>query len=163
MHLLSLDSQWVSRAINLWFLGIITTQIVWYFRNIRCENQSWPTFRQQTFSNNLTNWAAITMTRNMTQFNTFIIACGMSAILNTSPLQAEDWAFRRSYFSHISNADQLSDPSLPQSRSAYRLPIKNSGPGFWVRGGYRYDSIIIRNGNSTDRTYTTEGWVDFLR
>jgi hypothetical protein len=96
---------------------------------------------------------------------TNIIAICLSTILvsQTTQASAETWAFRRSYFSHIASAAEYDNPDLPQSRTPYRPAYKPETPGFYVRGGFRFNSTILRNGNSTDRTYRNEGFVEFIR
>jgi hypothetical protein len=85
------------------------------------------------------------------------------AVSQTTSVFAETWAFRRSYFSHIASAADYDNPDLPQSRTPYRAPYIPETPGFYVRGGFRFNSTILRNGNSTDRTFRNEGFVEFIR
>lgn len=80
----------------------------------------------------------------------------------TESVQAESWAFRRSYFSHAVPPEIDARYPKPVSRSAYRQPVKRSYPGIYVRGGFRQNNVILRSGNSFDRTFITEGWVDVL-
>jgi hypothetical protein len=73
---------------------------------------------------------------------------------------ADDWMFRRSYFSHVQPPGAEEDPSLPQSRSAYRTAYYRQAFGF--RSSYRINNNIIRNGARFDWTRQTEGWIEPL-
>lgn len=95
---------------------------------------------------------------------TIITLCWAGVLLLLAPpVQAENWAFRRSYFSHVSSAADYDHPDLPQSRTPYRLPYKDINAGSYVRGGFRFNTTILRNGNSTDRTFRTEWNVELVR
>ena len=73
-------------------------------------------------------------------------------------VQAGDWIFRRSYYTHaIPNHLQHQYPA-PQSRSAYRPALIGNTPGFSIQGGYRIQRVFLRAGNSTDLTVTRESW-----
>jgi hypothetical protein len=74
-------------------------------------------------------------------------------------IPAEDWMFRRSYYSHVPAGELPPDYPQPVSRSAYRIAHYRYGYG--VNAGYRINNYIIQNGNRIDRTYYTEGWVEF--
>ncbi len=73
---------------------------------------------------------------------------------------AGDWMFRRSYYSHDVPADKAANYPRPRSRSAYRRAVTGYGPGFAIRGGYRYNRIFMRSGRSTDLTVIREEWFD---
>lgn len=75
-------------------------------------------------------------------------------------VQAEEWMFRRSYFSHGSPEGLPPDYPLPVSRSAYRTAYYPQG--FGVSAAYRINNYVIQNGNRVDRTIYTEGWFHFL-
>ena len=86
------------------------------------------------------------------------LLCAGSALLavgNTG--QASDWMFRRSYYSH---APEPSDVGYPESRSARRQPFAGAHPRSAIRGGYRYNNVVIQSGNSFDRTVIRENWFD---
>jgi hypothetical protein len=68
--------------------------------------------------------------------------------------------FRRSYFSHEVPPDLAKTMPRPTSRSAYRRAMIHTSPGFAIRGGYRFNTIIMRSGNSTDVTVTRENWYN---
>jgi len=82
------------------------------------------------------------------------------ALSAATPMQAEDWMFRRSYFSHELPPSIAARYPRPASRSAYRIPYAR-GDGFAVRGGYRINRIYLQSGNSTDTTYIYENWFGF--
>jgi len=75
-----------------------------------------------------------------------------------APAEAGNWVFRRSYYSHAAGPGDLDD-SAP-SRSAYREPWVGAHPRFAIRGGWRFNSYILHNGQSTDRTFFRENWYD---
>lgn len=70
---------------------------------------------------------------------------------------ADDWMFRRSYYSHAATP---TDVGSPRARSAYREPFVGNHPRFAIRGGWRMNSIILNNGSSSDRTFIRENWFD---
>lgn len=72
----------------------------------------------------------------------------------------DDWMYRRSYFSHVLPPGADRDPSLPQSRSAYRTAYYRPAIGF--RSSFRINNNIIRNGSRYDWTRQTEGWIEPL-
>ena len=82
-----------------------------------------------------------------------ILAAGM-------PAQAEDWMFRRSYFSHMLPPDVAPQYPLPESRSAYRPAYYREALGGSVRSAYRVNNYIIQNGNRMDRTFYREGYIE---
>ena len=73
--------------------------------------------------------------------------------------QAEGWLFRRSYYSH-NDSPGFNGGEVPVARSAYREAVAGGRGRFSIRGGYRYNSIVIPNGNGFDRTVIRENWVD---
>jgi hypothetical protein len=87
----------------------------------------------------------------------------MTALSAASQLQAEDWMFRRSYFSHAIPYELAQTAPMPHSRSGYALPIVPNNPGFHIRGGYRFSNTYLQSGNSVDRTYDIESWGDIPR
>ena len=75
--------------------------------------------------------------------------------------QAGRWMYRRSYFSDGPQAAASRFPMPPlRSRSAYRQALVGRGYGFAIRGGYRYNHIVLRSGQSTDRTVIREDWFE---
>ena len=81
------------------------------------------------------------------------------SLLSADEASAGNWMYRRSYFSQPRPAEEHR-PLLPslRSRSAYRLPLVGTGFGFAARGGYRYNHILLRSGNSSDLTVIREDW-----
>ena len=78
----------------------------------------------------------------------------------TQQVQADKWMFRRSYYSHVIPENMQHMYPRPVSRSAYRRPVLPHRHGFAIRGGYRYDSMILRSGRSSDVTVYRESWFD---
>jgi hypothetical protein len=92
-------------------------------------------------------------------FAALMICTGLVLIVaSTASAEAGDWMFRRSYYSHAAGPGAL-DESSP-SRSASREPWVGAHPRFAIRGGWRFNSFIINNGQSTDRTFFRENWYD---
>lgn len=78
----------------------------------------------------------------------------------TSSASAEDWMFRRSYYSHVLPEGLPPNYPQPVSRSAYR--IARYREGFGVSTGFRVNNYVIQNGNRVDHTFYREGWVEFM-
>ncbi|MBI1346408.1 hypothetical protein GC163_08965 [bacterium] len=74
---------------------------------------------------------------------------------------ADDWMYRRSYYSHTPVAGLPADYPLPEHRSAYRPAYYREAQGFSVRSAYRINNYVIRNGPRTDRTIYQEGYIEF--
>lgn len=92
---------------------------------------------------------------------TLLVAAGLSAIA-ASPASADDrgWIFRRSYFSHVLPPEIQARYPIPESRSAYRLPLVDIYPGVSVQGVQRYNTILLGNGqNGTDMTIYRQFWL----
>ena len=90
-------------------------------------------------------------------------ACWLTMVLLacfTAPASAEDWMYRRSYYTH--NPPQGEQPAYPlsESRSAYRPAYYREAFGLSIRSAYRVNNYIIQNGNRFDRTYYREGYVE---
>lgn len=75
-------------------------------------------------------------------------------------VQAEDWMFRRSYYSHEIPEPLRDRFPRPESRSAYRRATIG-GRGFAVRSGHRFNRIILQSGLSTDVMIIREDWTRF--
>ena len=72
--------------------------------------------------------------------------------------QADNWMFRPSYYSHAPLPGQ---PTVPvNQRSAYRQPFAGNHPHAAIRGGFRYNSMVLSNSQSVDRTVIRENWFD---
>jgi hypothetical protein len=89
-----------------------------------------------------------------------IAACMVAPVLQANAARASDWMFRRSYYSHA--AGPAPGVSEPESRVVYRQPWIGAHPRMAVRGGWRYNTMVLQNGTSgSDRTITREYWSDF--
>jgi hypothetical protein len=86
-----------------------------------------------------------------------------AAIVATAPApaRAEDWMFRRSYYSHTPPPGVEPAHPLPESRSAYRTAHYREAFGWSVRSAYRWNNYVLQSGPRTDRTYYREGYVEF--
>lgn len=72
---------------------------------------------------------------------------------------AEDWVFRRSYYSHTPPPGV--EPRGPvDPRLGYREAFVGAHPRGAIRGGYRWNNITVSNGYSTDRTVIRESFFD---
>lgn len=91
-----------------------------------------------------------------------LMLCAIAILLTWSQLaSAQDWMYRRSYFSHVpADGGPVSHP-LPESRSAYRTAYYREGFGFSVRSAYRINNFVLQSGNRIDRTYYREGYFEF--
>lgn len=78
-----------------------------------------------------------------------------------SAADAEDWMFRRSYYSHTPPPGVQPAYPLPESRSAYREAYYREAFSFSVRSAYRVNNYVIQNGPRSDRTYYREGYIEF--
>ncbi len=108
---------------------------------------------------------------------TLQVGCCLALVyLTASPVFADGWMFRRSYYSHSApraTASQLArsqpgyshfanePPTGPPSRFAYRRPYISNRPGFSVRGGFRVNRVQINSGLSSDYTVFYEDQVHF--
>lgn len=116
-------------------------------------------------------------TRNQINRITLQVVCCLAAVcLTASPVFADGWMFRRSYYSHTATNATASrsaqsqsghshfvnePPTGPPSRFAYRRPYISNRPGFSVRGGFRINRIQINSGLSSDYTVFYEDQVHF--
>jgi hypothetical protein len=89
---------------------------------------------------------------------TLLVTVGLSAFV-LAPASADDqgWMFRRSYFSHILPPEVQARYPIPVSRSAYRLPLVDTYPGFAVQGIQRWNTIQFDHG--TDTTIYRQFWI----
>lgn len=89
------------------------------------------------------------------------IVAGLSICAGASQAAyAEDWMFRRSYYSHEVPEGLRGRYPRPESRSAYRRATIG-GRGFAVRSGHRFNRIILQSGLSTDVMIIREDWSQF--
>ncbi len=77
----------------------------------------------------------------------------------TSIVNADDWMFRPSYYSHPPAYGEMPSYPLPESRSAYRPAYYPEAFNF--RSAYRINNYVLRNGPRTDRTLYQEGYFQF--
>lgn len=75
-------------------------------------------------------------------------------------LRAEDWMFRRSYYSHHVPLEHRAQFPPPQRRTAYRPAYVGITPGFAVRGVYRYNRIQLGQGRNSDVTIYRQDWFE---
>ena len=83
----------------------------------------------------------------------------MGGVAGTTTVEAGDWMFRRSYYSHHIPAEVEAHYPRPISRSAYRRAVVP--PGFSIRGEYRRNTMILQNRNSTDYRSQRHNWFQF--
>ena len=92
-----------------------------------------------------------------------LIALITVSSVGANTASANDWMFGTSYYSHAAPVQLAADgsqiagmhePMFPQPvpRSAYRPAYAQIGPGFSVRGKYRYSYFRLRSGLSQDTT-----------
>jgi len=87
----------------------------------------------------------------------FVAAATLSGFASGSASAGdESWVFRRSYFSHVLPPAVQARYPIPESRSAYRLPLVDVYPGFSIQGVQRYNTILLDNGN--DVTLYRQFW-----
>ncbi len=74
---------------------------------------------------------------------------------------AEDWAFRRSYFTHQLPQEVAATVPMPVSRSAYRIPTRPYNTGGTVRWTWRSNNIHLDSGSNHDSQVMWERSVEF--
>lgn len=74
---------------------------------------------------------------------------------------AEDWAFRRSYFTHQLSPEVAATVPMPTSRSAYRIPTRPYNTGGTVRWSWRSNHINLGSGSNRDSQFLWERSVEF--
>jgi hypothetical protein len=91
---------------------------------------------------------------------TLLVAAGLSALaLRPALADDEGWMFRRSYFSHVLPPAVQARYPIPESRSAYRVPLIDVYPGSSVQSVERYNTILLDHGN--DVMIYRQFWVQF--
>jgi len=85
-----------------------------------------------------------------------VIVSLVVSLASATSAHAEQWMFRRSYFSHVPQAGTSVTYPQPESRSAYRRAYVGRGFGFAARSVYRYNTLYLRSGNSQDVTIFRE-------
>lgn len=89
------------------------------------------------------------------------VLVGMLILANARPSQAEDWMYRRSYYSHVPANGMAPQHPLPESRSAYRTAYYLDRPTVAFSSGYRYNTNFLSVGGRTNRSWEVEGWVSY--
>jgi hypothetical protein len=95
-----------------------------------------------------------------------IAAASIWSVTSGHSVNAANWMFRASYYSHSADPDQGYDAGFQShddwtpSRSVYRQPWVGAHPHMAVRSGWRINSYVLHNGSSTDTTYLRENWTD---
>jgi hypothetical protein len=79
---------------------------------------------------------------------TLLVTAGLSAFATNRATAGDDnWVFRRSYFSHVLPPEVQARYPVPQSRSAYRLPLVDTYPNSSIQSVQRYNAILMDHGN----------------
>ncbi len=91
----------------------------------------------------------------------FAILAASAFPAGTASVHAEDWAFRRSYYSHDLSGPQFAGAPQPVSRSAYRIPYKSEYPGGTVYQTWRQNRVQLRSGSGVDTQYIWQGAFEF--
>ena len=96
-------------------------------------------------------------------FGLLLLGCTFSLLgAGTNAAQAEDWAFRRSYFTHeLPPGELFAGAPMPISRSAYRIPYVPHYPGVTVQSTWRLNRVQLRSGASTDTQFLWQGTTEF--
>lgn len=91
---------------------------------------------------------------------TVLALFGALVALCARPSLGDDssWIYRRSYFSHNLPPSVQAQYPVPESRSAYRIPMVYESPGAGIQGVYRYNPIIMYDGRSSDVTVYRQNW-----
>ncbi|MBA4031776.1 MAG: hypothetical protein C0478_12925 [Planctomyces sp.] len=88
---------------------------------------------------------------------TLLVAWSLAAGIHE--VRAEDWMFRRSYFTHTPPEGVQPEPWLPRSRSAYRTAYYGEIPSLSFRSEFRINNRVLRNGPRTDHSIQSEGFI----
>lgn len=84
----------------------------------------------------------------------------MGGMASLESAQAEDWMFRRSYYTHALPQEQIERFPPPQRRTAYRPAYAGTTPGFGIRGVRRFNRIQLGNGRNADVTIYRQDWFE---
>lgn len=87
---------------------------------------------------------------------------GISLSFDHQRAEAENWMFRRSYYSHELPPEVAERYPRPESRSAYRIPELATTPGFALKGARRWNYVRMFNGNSYDYTLLRSDTFDVV-
>jgi hypothetical protein len=102
---------------------------------------------------------SIALNSRRTRLSIFCIGAGW-IMLSATSLPAEDWMFRRSYYSHHMPAEHLEQCPPPRRRTAYRPAYAGVTPGFAIRGADRYNRIQLGQGRNADVTIYRQNWFE---
>jgi hypothetical protein len=89
-----------------------------------------------------------------------VFALALVPVFTPKNLWAEDWMFRRSYYSHARPPEHIAQFPPPERRTAYRPAIAGVTPGFAIRGAYRYNRIQLGQGRNADVTIYRQDWFE---
>ncbi len=90
----------------------------------------------------------------------FLPLLALAFLLSAETAQAQDWMFRRSYYSHAYPPEYYAQFPPPDRRTAYRPAFRATTPGFGIRGVYRYNRIQLGQGQNSDITLYRQGWFE---
>jgi hypothetical protein len=89
-----------------------------------------------------------------------VVPLALMAFFTPKILRAEEWMFRRSYYSHARPPEHIAQFPPPERRTAYRPAIAGITPGFAIRGAYRYNRIQLGQGRNADVTIYRQDWFE---
>lgn len=90
----------------------------------------------------------------------FCAVCLMGWMAACETAHAEDWMFRRSYYTHALPQEHLEQYPPPQRRTAYRYAFRGTTPGFGIRGVQRFNRIQLGQGRNSDITIYRQNWFE---
>jgi hypothetical protein len=90
----------------------------------------------------------------------FGLCFAFAAFCSLESARAEDWMFRRSYYSHARPPEHLAQFPPPERRTAYRPAFAGVTPGFAIRGAYRYNRMQLGQGRNADVTIYRQDWFE---
>uniref|UniRef100_A0A7C2NZ49 DUF2490 domain-containing protein n=1 Tax=Schlesneria paludicola TaxID=360056 RepID=A0A7C2NZ49_9PLAN len=91
----------------------------------------------------------------------FLLFVTLTLVSGANSAAADEWMYRRSYFSHWPDDGTPPTHPLPEQRSAHRPAYYREAFGFSVRSAFRWNNYVLRNGPRTDRTLYLEGYIEF--
>ena len=92
---------------------------------------------------------------------TSLFCCIANTIYSPAEVNAENWVFHRSYFSHQLSPEMAATAPMPVNRSAYRIPTKPYNTGGTVRWSWRSNRINLSSGSSHDTQVLWERSVEY--
>lgn len=90
----------------------------------------------------------------------FVAVCLLGFVIcaDDSACHANEWLFRKSYYSHNLPPEVRKEFPRPPSRSAYRHAYAGTGTGFAIRGVSRWNYIRTGTGGNADVTLYRQNW-----